>query len=98
MGIFLEKFITLSSSCTPKGILIMLDLSKHVKQERKKLNLTQVQLAMYAGVGLRFIRELEQGKQTLQLDKVQHVLGFLGSHLVIQPIANRQDPSGTSDE
>ncbi|MEJ5262606.1 MAG: helix-turn-helix transcriptional regulator [Ignavibacterium sp.] len=49
-----------------------------VKEKRKKLNLTQIQLAEKAGVGVRFIRELEQGKETLQLNKVNQVLKLFG--------------------
>jgi len=49
-----------------------------VKEKRKKLKLTQLELANKAGVGLRFIRELEQGKETLQLNKVNQVLHLFG--------------------
>ena len=52
-----------------------------IKEKRKQLNLTQPELAERAGVGLRFVRELEQGKQTVQLDKVNHVLALFGSEL-----------------
>lgn len=51
-------------------------LSKFVKAMRKQYNLTQVELSEKSGVGLRFVRELEQGKQTLRLDKVNQVLGL----------------------
>ncbi len=51
-------------------------LSKFVKAMRKQYNLTQVKLSEKSGVGLRFVRELEQGKQTLRLDKVNQVLGL----------------------
>lgn len=49
-----------------------------VKEKRKQLNLTQQQLAEKAGVGLRFLRELEQGKNTLRIDKVNQVLNLFG--------------------
>lgn len=49
-------------------------LSEYVKQMRKEHNLTQVELSEKSGVGLRFVRELEQGKQTLRLDKVNKCL------------------------
>ncbi|MFM7769558.1 MAG: helix-turn-helix transcriptional regulator [Bacteroidota bacterium] len=56
-----------------------------IKEKRKQLKLTQPELAERAGVGLRFIRELEKGKQTVQLDKVNQVLSLFGSELgVIQ--------------
>ena len=45
-------------------------LSKYVKAMRKQYNHTQVELYEKLGVGLRLVRELEQGKQTLRLDKV----------------------------
>jgi len=52
-----------------------------IKLTRKKLNFTQVDLAWKAGVGLRFVRELEQGKNTLRMDKVNQVLNLLGYEL-----------------
>jgi len=51
----------------------MMTLSEHIKQKRKKNGLSQVELAGRAGVGLRFVRDLEQGKQTLRMDKVNDV-------------------------
>lgn len=56
-------------------------LSEHIKEKRKKNGLTQIELAERAGVGLRFVRELEQGKQTLRMDKVNEVLALFGEHL-----------------
>lgn len=56
-------------------------VSGFVKEKRKKLRLTQVQLAQKAGVGLRFIRELEQGKKTLRMDRVNQVLELFGCEL-----------------
>ena len=53
-----------------------------VKERRKQLRLTQPELAMRAGVGLRFVRELEQGKKTLRLDKVNQVLALFGAEVV----------------
>ena len=49
-----------------------------VKEKRALANLTQPELAEKAGVGLRFIRDLEQGKETLRLDKVNQVLQLFG--------------------
>ena len=54
-------------------------LAKYVKEMRKQHELTQVDLSEKSGVGLRFIRELEQGKQTLRLDKVNQVLNLFGT-------------------
>ena len=64
-------------------------LSDFLKNKRKLLNLTQQQLAGKAGVGLRFIRDLEQGKTTLRMDKVNQVLKLFGQELGPQPI-NRE--------
>ncbi|MDX9789425.1 MAG: helix-turn-helix transcriptional regulator [Candidatus Kapabacteria bacterium] len=56
-------------------------LSEFIKEKRKQLNLTQPELAERAGVGLRFVRELEQGKQSVRLDKVNQVLALFGSEI-----------------
>ena len=61
-------------------------LSDYLKNKRRQLNLTQQQLAGKAGVGLRFIRDLEQGKATLRMDKVNQVLKLFGQELGPQPI------------
>ena len=55
-----------------------MNLSSFVKQIRNTSGLTQPELAEKAGVGLRFVRELEQGKETLRLDKVNQVLNLFG--------------------
>lgn len=60
-------------------------IAKFIKEKRKQLKLTQPELAERAGVGLRFVRELEQGKQTVQLDKVNQVLALFGSELGVIP-------------
>lgn len=56
-------------------------LAPFVKERRKKLGLTQTDLAEKSGLGLRFVRELEQGKQTLRLDKVNQLLALFGHEL-----------------
>ena len=56
-------------------------LSKFIKEKRKAARLTQEDLSYKAGVGLRFIRELEQGKASLQMDKVNLVLKLFGYEL-----------------
>ncbi len=56
-------------------------LSDFVKNKRKELKLTQVDLMEKSGVGLRFIRELEQGKTTLRLDKINQVLALFGCEM-----------------
>ena len=52
-----------------------------VKKMRKQYGLTQEQLAMKSGVGLRFLRELEGGKPTLRMDKVNCVLAMFNAEL-----------------
>lgn len=56
-------------------------LSEHVKSLRKQEGLTQQELADRAGVGIHFVRDLEQGKKTLQMDKVNAVLRLFGECL-----------------
>lgn len=70
-------------------------LGKFVASRRKSLKLTQQELAAKAGVGLRFIRELEGGKPTLRMDKVNDVLHLFGHQLVPGPLGNndQQPPS-----
>lgn len=63
------------------------NLVKFVKDRRKLLGLTQEDLAEKAGVGLRFIRDLEQGKETLRMDKVNQVLALFGHELL--PVETR---------
>ena len=53
---------------------------------RKQYNLTQVELSEKSGVGLRFVRELERGKQSLRLDKVNQILNLFGSEVGVVPI------------
>lgn len=61
--------------------MAQLQINIQIKNLRKKLGLTQVDFAKRAGVGLRFFRELERGKTTVRLDKLNQVLDFLGVHL-----------------
>lgn len=56
-------------------------IANFVRQQRKHRKMTQQDLADYAGVGIRFIRELERGKPTLRLDKVNVVLDLFGHTL-----------------
>lgn len=56
-------------------------LSKFVKEKRKQVHITQVELSEKAGVGLNFVRDLEQGKKTLRMDKVNDVLKLFGHEL-----------------
>jgi len=59
----------------------MSTIRSFVKAKRKELKLTQEELALHAGVGLKFVRDLEQGKKTLRLDKVNDVLALFGKEV-----------------
>jgi y4mF family transcriptional regulator len=61
-----------------------MDIGKEIMKMRKAAGLTQVQLAERVDVGLRFVRELEQGKSTVRLDKVNQVLTLFGCELVVR--------------
>lgn len=66
----------------------MKNISEFIKQNRKELGLTQEEFAMRAGLGLRFVRELEQGKKTLRLDKVNQALAFFGATVSVGRLEN----------
>lgn len=66
-------------------------LGEFVKKRRKMLSLTQPELAEKAGVGLRFVRELESGKETLRVDKVNQVLSLFGHHLAPVTASKKTD-------
>ena len=67
------------------------NLSKYVKAMRKQYNLTQVELSEKSGVGLRLVRKLEQGKQTLRLDKVNQILNLFGSEVGVVPMTKTDE-------
>ena len=60
------------------------NLEKLVKEERKRQKITQMQLAGAAGVGIRFIVDLEKGKKTCQIGKVFRILNMLGIQLMVR--------------
>ena len=70
------------------------ELSKFVKEKRKEYGLTQIDLSQKSGVGLRFIRDLEQGKKTLRLDKVNQVLSMFGAEVGVVAINQIIDEKG----
>lgn len=65
-------------------------LSQTVKNLRKEYGLTQEELAIKSGVGINFIRNLEQGKATLRMDKVNQLLDLFNYTLVATPRVNEQ--------
>ena len=60
-------------------------IAKFLKQNRKRAKLTQVQLSKLSGVGIRFVKELESGKPTVRVDKVNQVLKLFNH--VLAPIS-----------
>lgn len=73
-------------------------LAFFVASKRKALKLTQPELADKAGVGLRFLRELEAGKATLRMDKVNDVLHLFGHELGPVPMERNSTDSHKRDE
>lgn len=57
-------------------------ISEYIKKNRKAAGLTQEEFAMRSGLGLRFVRELEQGKETVRMDKVNQALAMFGMEAV----------------
>ncbi len=60
-----------------------MNASIFLKQQRKENKLTQEDLAAKSGVGLRLVREIEQGKTTMRIDKVNQVLALFGAELTV---------------
>ena len=83
MGIISEKYLFLY----PKRY--KMDLSAFLKQQRKQSKLTQEELAAKTGVGLRLVREIEQGKTTMRMDKVNQILALFGAELIVNLKANK---------
>lgn len=65
-------------------------VAEFVKSERKKASLTQEEFAIRCGVGLRFLRDLEQGKQSCRMDKVNQVLSMFDCQLVPGKITKQE--------
>lgn len=68
----------------PKGYnrFVMNKIALYIKNERKKAGLTQKEFAFRSGLGLRFVRDLEQGKETVRMDKVNQALSMFGMEAV----------------
>lgn len=62
-------------------------LATFMRAHRKAARMTQLELAHSAGVGLRFVRDVEQGKTNLQMEKVNLLLSFFGHELAPFPVA-----------
>lgn len=57
-------------------------IAEFIKTNRKAAGLTQEEFAMRSGLGLRFVRELEQGKETVRLDKVNVALAMFDMEVI----------------
>jgi y4mF family transcriptional regulator len=66
-------------------------LIEFVKTRRRGLGMTQEDLAKRSGVGLRFVRDLEQGKKSVRMDKVNQVLALFGHEL--GPVKSKEEQS-----
>lgn len=66
-------------------------VANFIKSERKKSGLTQEEFALRSGVGLRFLRELEQGKETCRMNKVNQVLSMFDYELAPQKIKKTEE-------
>ena len=62
--------------------IVMNTIAEFIKQKRKEAGLTQEEFAIHSGLGLRFVRELEQGKETVRMDKVNQALSMFGMKAV----------------
>jgi y4mF family transcriptional regulator len=69
----------------------MTELSKIIKQKRKATGLTQQDLSQKSGLGLRLIREIEQGKTSMRMDKVNQLLALFGMELTPTPKARNYE-------
>ena len=79
-GIILLKTVDI----IPDGVYnsTMNTIAEFIKQKRKEMGLTQEEFAIRSGLGLRFVRELEQGKETVRMDKVNQALSMFGMKAV----------------
>ena len=75
-GIVIKSFLTIYLF----GYIIvgMNEIAEFVKKNRKAAGLTQKEFALRSGLGLRFVRDLEQGKETVRMDKVNQALAMFG--------------------
>ena len=64
------------------NIMSMKSIGTFIKENRKAAGLTQEEFAVRAGLGLRFVRDLEQGKETVRMDKVNQALAMFGMKAV----------------
>ncbi|MCQ2555460.1 MAG: helix-turn-helix domain-containing protein [Clostridia bacterium] len=73
-------------------------IAEFIKENRKKAGLTQEEFALRSGLGLRFVRELEQGKETVRMDKVNVALSMFDMEAVPGRINKKSILTGFADE
>ena len=69
-------------------VFIMNKIAEYIKINRRAAGLTQQEFALRSGLGLRFVRELEQGKETVRMDKVNIALAMFGMEAVPGKLAS----------
>ena len=77
------------SSIGSRRVFIVNPIAEFVKKSRKEAGLTQEEFAMRSGLGLRFVRDLEQGKETVRMDKVNVALGMFGMEVAVARKENK---------
>lgn len=83
--VFFDKFI-------PDRVLVTMEtISEFLKRKRKETGLTQEEFALRSGLGLRFVRELEQGKKSCRTDKVNQALEMFGCCLGVVRIERAEN-------
>ncbi|MBP5416972.1 MAG: helix-turn-helix transcriptional regulator [Clostridiales bacterium] len=65
-------------------------IAEFIKENRRAAGLTQQEFAMRSGLGLRFVRELEQGKDTVRMDKVNTALAMFGMEAVPGKLSRKE--------
>lgn len=76
------NFVHFACRYTRTGLnIVYMELGNYIRSKRKQYMLSQTELAERSGVGVRFVRELENGKSTVQMDKVNQVLELFGETL-----------------
>lgn len=71
--------------------IAMKEIAAFIKQKRKEAGLTQEEFAIRSGLGLRFVRELEQGKETVRMDKVNQALAMFGAVAVPGKLSDNEE-------
>lgn len=67
------------------------NISIFIKKKRKEYGYTQKEFSLRSGLGLRFVRELEQGKTTLRIDKVRQAVNFFGYDLTVERLEYKDE-------